>query len=179
MQERYIFREMLSEIKELADQKGNVLTLDEVKEFFKNAAIFQARRDLCVCRPLSFFALICRKNAKVCDFAHFGVHFCTVYSSLLVHISILQPTLKREARAAEHLRCLGEIAAGKLHCLVDIRALKGIHLVFEVDTLLREVVHWEAAARTRAHSQQCIKACFLARKDTLTAEEHATLHHIA
>ena len=37
MQERYIFREMLSEIKELADQKGNVLTLDEVKEFFKNA----------------------------------------------------------------------------------------------------------------------------------------------
>lgn len=99
----------------------------------------------------------------MCDFAHFGVHFCTVYSSLLVHISILQPTLKREARAAEHLRCLGEIAAGKLHCLVDIRALKGIHLVFEVDTLLREVVHWEAAARTRAHSQQCIKACFLAR----------------
>ena len=37
MQERYIFREMLSEIKELADQKGNVLTLDEVKDFFKNA----------------------------------------------------------------------------------------------------------------------------------------------
>ena len=37
MQERYIFREMLSEIKELADQKGNVLTLDKVKEFFKNA----------------------------------------------------------------------------------------------------------------------------------------------
>ena len=39
MQERYIFREMLSEIKELADQKGNVLTLDEVKEFFKNARL--------------------------------------------------------------------------------------------------------------------------------------------
>lgn len=34
MQERYIFREMLSEIKGLADQKGNRLSLDEIREFF-------------------------------------------------------------------------------------------------------------------------------------------------
>lgn len=37
MQERIIFREMLSEIKELADQKGNRLTVEEVREFFSNA----------------------------------------------------------------------------------------------------------------------------------------------
>ena len=36
MQERYIFREMLSEMKELADQKGNVLRLDVVIDFCKN-----------------------------------------------------------------------------------------------------------------------------------------------
>lgn len=37
MQERYIFRELLSEIKELADQKGNRLTTEEIREFFQNA----------------------------------------------------------------------------------------------------------------------------------------------
>lgn len=37
MQERIIFREMLSEIKGLADAKGNCLTSEEVREFFSNA----------------------------------------------------------------------------------------------------------------------------------------------
>lgn len=37
MQERIIFREMLSEIKELADRKGNRLTVEEVRDFFANA----------------------------------------------------------------------------------------------------------------------------------------------
>lgn len=37
MQERIIFREMLSEVKELADTRGNKLTVEEVKEFFQNA----------------------------------------------------------------------------------------------------------------------------------------------
>lgn len=37
MQERIIFREMLSEIKELADEKGNTLTVEEIREFFANA----------------------------------------------------------------------------------------------------------------------------------------------
>lgn len=37
MQERIIFREMLSEIKGLADAKGNRLTSEEVREFFSNA----------------------------------------------------------------------------------------------------------------------------------------------
>lgn len=37
MQNKIIFREMLSEIKELADQKGNSLTKDEVNAFFFNA----------------------------------------------------------------------------------------------------------------------------------------------
>lgn len=37
MQERYIFRELLSEIKELADQKGNRLTVEEVRDFFRNS----------------------------------------------------------------------------------------------------------------------------------------------
>lgn len=37
MQERIIFREMLSEIKELADRKGNRLTTEEVRDFFANA----------------------------------------------------------------------------------------------------------------------------------------------
>ena len=37
MQERYIFRELLSEIKELADQKGNRLTTEEIRAFFHNS----------------------------------------------------------------------------------------------------------------------------------------------
>lgn len=37
MQERIIFREMLSEIKQLADEKGNRLTVEEIREFFSNA----------------------------------------------------------------------------------------------------------------------------------------------
>lgn len=37
MQERIIFREMLSGIKELADAKGNCLTSEEVRDFFSNA----------------------------------------------------------------------------------------------------------------------------------------------
>ena len=52
MQERYIFREMLSEIKELADQKGNVLTLDEVKEFFKNAHLTDEQLNMTFPEPL-------------------------------------------------------------------------------------------------------------------------------
>lgn len=37
MQERIIFREMLSEVKELADTRENKLTMAEVNEFFENA----------------------------------------------------------------------------------------------------------------------------------------------
>ena len=37
MQEKFVFREMLSEIKALADTKGNCLTVEEIKEFFANA----------------------------------------------------------------------------------------------------------------------------------------------
>lgn len=39
MQNKIIFREMLSEIKVLADKKGNRLTKDEVKDFFANAQL--------------------------------------------------------------------------------------------------------------------------------------------
>lgn len=39
MQDKIIFREMLSEIKELADQRGNRLTTEEVQEFFANARL--------------------------------------------------------------------------------------------------------------------------------------------
>ena len=37
MTEKIIFREMLSEIKELADKKGNCLTVEEINDFFSNA----------------------------------------------------------------------------------------------------------------------------------------------
>lgn len=37
MKEKFIFREMLKEIRELADQKGNVLTEEEVRNFFEDA----------------------------------------------------------------------------------------------------------------------------------------------
>lgn len=39
MKEKFIFREMLREIKELADQKGNVLTEEEVRSFFADAGL--------------------------------------------------------------------------------------------------------------------------------------------
>lgn len=51
MQERIIFREMLSEIKELADQKGGRMTLDEVKEFCASAHLEEAQLAL-VCEYL-------------------------------------------------------------------------------------------------------------------------------
>ena len=100
-------------------------------------------------------------------------------SVLLVSVAALQPALEREARAAEQLRRLGEIAAGKLHCPVDIRALEGVHLALEVDALLRKVVHREAAACARTHSQQRVKASLLACEDALTAEKYAALHHVS
>lgn len=37
MQDRYIFRELLSEMKALADQKGNRLTTEEIRAYFHNA----------------------------------------------------------------------------------------------------------------------------------------------
>lgn len=37
MKEKFVFREMLKEIKELADQKGNVLTEEEVRNFFQDS----------------------------------------------------------------------------------------------------------------------------------------------
>ena len=37
MKEKFIFREMLKEIREIADQKGNVLTEEEVRSFFEDA----------------------------------------------------------------------------------------------------------------------------------------------
>ena len=52
MQERYIFREMLSEIKGLADQKGNRLSLDEIREFFKNAHLTEEQLQM-VCAYLN------------------------------------------------------------------------------------------------------------------------------
>ena len=39
MQEKIIFREMLSEIKALADRKGNVLSVEEINDFFSNARL--------------------------------------------------------------------------------------------------------------------------------------------
>lgn len=39
MKEKFIFREMLREIKEIADQKGNVLTEEEVRNFFEDAGL--------------------------------------------------------------------------------------------------------------------------------------------
>lgn len=46
MQNKIIFREMLGEIKELADQKGNRLTKEEVKEFFANAHLEEEQMEL-------------------------------------------------------------------------------------------------------------------------------------
>lgn len=46
MQEKIIFREMLSEIKELADEKQGRLTVEEIKEFFKNAHLDENQMEL-------------------------------------------------------------------------------------------------------------------------------------
>lgn len=37
MQDKLIFREMLGELKKLADEHGNYLTTDETKDFLKTA----------------------------------------------------------------------------------------------------------------------------------------------
>ena len=39
MQDKLIFREMLGELKKLADEHGNYLTTDEIKGFFKNGGL--------------------------------------------------------------------------------------------------------------------------------------------
>ena len=41
MEQKIIFREMLSEIKALADTKGNQLTVQEINDFFANAHLGQ------------------------------------------------------------------------------------------------------------------------------------------
>ena len=46
MQEKIIFREMLSEIKELADEKQGRLTVEEIKDFFKNAHLDDNQMEL-------------------------------------------------------------------------------------------------------------------------------------
>ena len=46
MQERFVFRELLSEIKVLADQKGNQLTTDEVRHFFENAHLTDEQMEM-------------------------------------------------------------------------------------------------------------------------------------
>lgn len=46
MQNKIIFREMLSEIKKLADQKGNRLTREEVRDFFAKAGLNQEQLEL-------------------------------------------------------------------------------------------------------------------------------------
>ncbi|MHA9737786.1 hypothetical protein [Robinsoniella peoriensis] len=43
MQEKIIFREMLSELKAYADTKNNMLSQEEIKEFFKNAHLTDAQ----------------------------------------------------------------------------------------------------------------------------------------
>lgn len=46
MEQKIIFREMLSEIKTLADERGNCLTVQEVNDFFANAQLEQEQLDL-------------------------------------------------------------------------------------------------------------------------------------
>ncbi len=46
MQERIIFREMLSEIKALADTKGNRLTVEEIRDFFSDAGLNEEQLSL-------------------------------------------------------------------------------------------------------------------------------------
>ncbi len=51
MQERFIFRELLSEIKELADRNGNCLTMEEIRDFFQNAHLTEEQLKM-VCEYL-------------------------------------------------------------------------------------------------------------------------------
>jgi RNA polymerase primary sigma factor len=46
MSDKIIFREMLSEISELAERNNNRLTVDEVKDFFKNVSLSDDQMDL-------------------------------------------------------------------------------------------------------------------------------------
>lgn len=46
MEQKIIFREMLSEIKALADEKGNCLTIQEINDFFANAHLEQEQLEL-------------------------------------------------------------------------------------------------------------------------------------
>lgn len=46
MEQRIIFREMLSEIKELADKKENELTVQEINDFFSNTHLEQEQLEL-------------------------------------------------------------------------------------------------------------------------------------
>ena len=46
MQERIIFREMLSEIKALADDRGSRLKVAEVQDFFRNAHLNEEQMNL-------------------------------------------------------------------------------------------------------------------------------------
>lgn len=46
MQERIIFREMLSEIKALADTKGNRLTVEEIRDFFSDVGLNEEQLSL-------------------------------------------------------------------------------------------------------------------------------------
>ena len=51
MQERFIFRELLSEMKEIADRKGNCLTMEEIRDFFQNAHLTEEQLKM-VCEYL-------------------------------------------------------------------------------------------------------------------------------
>ena len=46
MEQKLIFREMLSEIKALADSRGNQLTVQEINDFFSNAHLEQEQMEL-------------------------------------------------------------------------------------------------------------------------------------
>ena len=46
MEQKIIFREMLSEIKSLADTKGNLLTVQEINDFFSNAHLGQEQLEM-------------------------------------------------------------------------------------------------------------------------------------
>ena len=46
MQERIIFREMLSEVKTLADERGNRLEVEEIQDFFRNAHLNEEQMEM-------------------------------------------------------------------------------------------------------------------------------------
>ncbi|MDO4476032.1 MAG: RNA polymerase sigma factor region1.1 domain-containing protein [Lachnospiraceae bacterium] len=52
MEQKIIFREMLGEIRKLAEQKGNVLTRQEVNEFFAHAQMTEEQLDM-ICEYLN------------------------------------------------------------------------------------------------------------------------------